>query len=335
MDSKFSREHLFVVNPKSFRETLNLDSFVSDVKDYFNRVGQSYFIHISRFPRDAIRVIRKHMEQVGAGTIVRVYAVGGDGILFDCLNGIIGVENMELAAVPYGKSNDFVRTFGEGKTDLFRNIALQASSTTIPTDVIFCGNNYAMNTCTIGVESYTTHRAVELNTRWEGFYAKLPRKFARIMYNFAFFWGGILTSMSLDSVNHAYSVLIDGKDFSGDYAAINIANGPCYGGDKCAAIAAVPNDGLLDVMLVKSMNAVRLVYVMSRYIYGGYRQFPDDILYRRVTQISVRSEKPLVLQLDGELFFDTNITIRLLPSAVKIVAPGSTSYERRAMLDES
>jgi diacylglycerol kinase family enzyme len=96
----------------------------------------------------------------------------------------------------------------------------------------------------------------------------------------------------------------------------------------------VPDDGLLDVMFFKSTSRFQIVKVGTRYIYGKYRLFPDFISYRRAEEISVRSDRPMVLQLDGELLFDTHIRIRIIPQAVSIVAVNGLRYERRATLDE-
>jgi YegS/Rv2252/BmrU family lipid kinase len=311
-----------------------LEAILSDIENCFEKTGRGeYSVHISRFPRDAILVIRKYYEKnSNPGSTIRVYAVGGDGILFDCLNGIIGLENAELAVIPYGNGNDFMRAFGEGKNDLFRDIALQAVSPVIPTDVIFCGGNYALNTCTIGMESYTVHRSVEWNGRYQNIRDSLPSAVGKFMYGLTFTWGGIMASMNRQVVTQHYDLQIDGRDFSGPYVTINIANGPCYGGDKCAAIAAMPDDSMLDVLLFKSVNYANIVRVGTRYIYGKYRDFPDYISYHRAAKITVSSDKPMVLQLDGEIFFDANITIEVVPAAVKVVAPEGLAYQRRASL---
>jgi diacylglycerol kinase family enzyme len=94
-------------------------------------------------------------------TPVRLYAVGGDGILFDCLNGLIGLPKSELAAVPYGHTNDdFMSAFGEGIRDVFRNIPLQAAVPFIATDILHYGGDYAMNLCIVGIESAALFKAV-------------------------------------------------------------------------------------------------------------------------------------------------------------------------------
>ncbi|MDR3335920.1 MAG: hypothetical protein LBT16_01835 [Treponema sp.] len=327
------KKHLFIINPVSLKRQADFDVFMLNTENCLRALGiQDYFMHVSRFPRDAIAVIRRYAKDAGTGAAIRVYAVGGDGILFDCLNGVVGLANIELAPVPYGNSNDFVRAFGEGKNDLFRNITLMALAPSIATDVIFYGNNYALNTCTIGIEAYAVHKAAELNTRYKSNWNRLPFPVRKFMYDFMFFWGGVISAFSPRIINQKYKITIDGKDFSGSYATINIANGACYGGDKKAAIAAVPDDGLLDVLLFKSTNTLNVVKIGTQYLYGKYYKFPSYISYRKAAEIAVRSDEPLVLQLDGEIFIDTNITVKVVPSAVRIVAPDNLSYTMRDAL---
>jgi YegS/Rv2252/BmrU family lipid kinase len=324
-------KHLFVINPISFGRQTDMNAVMLDIQYCFSAPGSAdYSVYVSRFPRAAVGKIREYAAEAGDGVTIRVYAVGGDGILFDCLNGVVGLPNAELAVVPYGNSNDFLRAFGEGKEKLFRDIKTQTLSGAIPTDVIFCGNNYALNTCTIGMEAYTVHKAAELNARYTPRWNKFPPRVRKFMYDFMFFWGGIISSFAVKITHQNYTVLIDGEDVSGPYTTINIANGPCYGGDKNAAIAAMPDDGRIDVMLFKSTNTFHIIRVGMEYIYGKYHKFPSFISYIRASEITVRSDQPLVLQLDGEIFLDTNITIKIIPAAVRIVAAGNTPYERRA-----
>jgi diacylglycerol kinase family enzyme len=120
-------EHLFIINPKSFFPNFRkMDLFISGIKDFFREKEEPCTIHISRFPRDAIIIIRRYFKKADSGARIRVYAVGGDGVAFCCLNGIIGIPNAELALMPFGTSNNFVRAFGPGRYDDFRNIGLQA-----------------------------------------------------------------------------------------------------------------------------------------------------------------------------------------------------------------
>jgi diacylglycerol kinase family enzyme len=324
-----ARKHLFIINPISFRDTAGVDAFIAAVKECFTgTIKAAYHIYISRFSRNAIRAVREYITQTEPETPVRVYAVGGDGILFDCLNGLVGLPNAELATIPYGHTNDFMRAFGEGHRDLFRNIPLQATAPLILTDILHCGSNYALNLCTVGIESDALFRAVR-KQRLMRTYPFFIRNSARI-YNFMYILGGIEAMFNKKVRMQEYKISIDGKDVSGAYANISIANGPCCGGDKSEVVTAVPDDGFMDMLLFRSIRSpFEGLMKIIPYTKGQHARFPADFALKRGKSITIRSPIPLTINLDGEVFYDTNITVELIPAAVKIVAPNNLPYRAR------
>jgi diacylglycerol kinase family enzyme len=252
--------------------------------------------------------------------------VGGDGILFDCLNGVVGLPNMELAVVPYGSTNDFVRSFGEGKAELFRDIAKQVSAGTVKTDIIYCGSNYALNFCTVGMESASIMHTMRL-TRVFDWAIRLSGRIVPLM----FIIGGIFGILDRKVREQQYRVSLDGLRADESFASINIANGPCYGGDKSAVTAAMPNDGVLDILLLagKKISQLRILMSIPRYLRGGYHRYPGLFVYRRTRKVEISSNVPILVNLDGEVFFDTTITVEVIPQAVDIVAVDGLEYKRR------
>jgi diacylglycerol kinase family enzyme len=323
-------KHLFIINPVSFRAETDINAFISRVKDQFDRhIKADYAIRVSRFPRHAIRTVRQFIAQAGPETLVRVYAVGGDGILFDCLNGIVGLPNAELAPVPYGRTNDFVRAFGEGLEDLFKDIPLLASAPVIPTDILHCGSNYALNLCTVGIESAAIFSSVAIQQKLKT-WPRIFRNSSRLYYA-TYYLGGIIAILDQKMMRQEYSLSIDGDNLSGTYASVNIANGPCYGGNKNAVITAVPDDGFMDVLMFRGSNTLRGLIRILPYSQGRHEHFPGDFTLKRGKIISIRSKEPMMIDLDGEAFLDTNITVELVKQGVKIVAPNNLSYQKRGV----
>jgi diacylglycerol kinase family enzyme len=312
-----------------------MDAIIRDIHSCFDAPDSAdYEIYVSRFPRAAIGKIREYAEKAGNGAIIRVYAVGGDGILFDCLNGVIGLPNAELAVIPYGNSNDFVRTFGAKKEELFRDIEAQIRSRTIPADAILCGSSYALNTCTIGIDAYMVHKAAELNARYARYWNRASSRTRKFMHNLIFFASVLISSFAFKIKNQSYTVLIDGKDASGQYAAIAISTAPCYDGGKNGAGPAMPDDSRINVELSKSVTPFNVIRFGMERINKKHNKSPPHISYIVESEITVRSENPLVLQLDGEILLDTNITVKIIPAAVRLVMAGDIpeddTYEGRA-----
>jgi len=149
-------KHVFVFDPKAFyNQQWKMDNILDGIGQFFRtQESPDFSIQFSRYRRNAIGIVQEEAEKARAGDIVRIYAIGGEEILFDCLNAVAHFPNMQLATVPHGDSNDFLKIFGEGKEEIFRDIpTLVQSSDALPTDAIRWGVNYALNSCYIGMNS--------------------------------------------------------------------------------------------------------------------------------------------------------------------------------------
>jgi diacylglycerol kinase family enzyme len=324
---EMNRKNLFIVNPKSFRKKNELAHIEGEIHGYFAAHGGDYDIEVSRFPRDAIRIIQKYTQDLPAHTVLRIFAMGGDGILFDCLNGMFGLPNVELGAIPYGSTNDFVSAFGKKKEALFRNIGKQVEAGVIPTDVIHARNVYALNFATLGIESAAIHNSRKFVRDAENFF-RVPRWANRG----SFIITGVTALFDKTIRSQHYEITTDeGEVFARRFVCINLANGPCYGGSLTVNPAAAPDDGYLDLVLGDDVGVMKDIARTGKFLRGA-GVYGDPFTYRRVRSLSIRSDQPLLIDLDGESFFDTNMSFEILPAAVSFVAPDDARYERRVTL---
>jgi diacylglycerol kinase family enzyme len=322
-------KHLFILNPRSFRKTGKMDSVISSIETWFKETDQeNYHIYISRYPRDAIGAIRTFMANAGGDTRVRIYAVGGDGILFDCLNGAVGFGNAELAIMPYGMTNNFMRALGEHKNALFRSVRCQAGGRAIPMDIIRCRGNYTLNFCTIGMESDAIMRAIRINNILEQG-GRILRRIYYGLYRYMYYLGDFLAAFNHKVTRQWYEIEIDGEFIRGNFRSINIANGPYYGGSGHAITTAVPDDGMLDILIGKSAGVFRTLRLISPCVKGRYEKFPAEFIIRRGKKISIRSDSPLLVNLDDESFFDTCFTAEVMPHAIKIVSASNSAAQEK------
>jgi diacylglycerol kinase family enzyme len=200
----------------------------------------------------------------------------------------------------------------------------------IPTDVIHCGNNCALNFCAVGMEAASVLKTLSLNRRFEKARFRFP-----FLNGLFYTIGGMGAAFDQDIMGQYYEIVADGEDRSGVYSLINVANGPCYGSGKSAVITAVPDDGTLDMMVAREVGSLNALRLISEYLKGRYYKFPSICTLKRVRKVSIRSESPLLVNLDGEAFFDSELTIEILPKAVKVVAVNNLAYRRRAEYHES
>jgi diacylglycerol kinase family enzyme len=317
-------KHLFVLNPKSFWHQWKMEQVLAKIHGFFKITGPGdYMIHISRFPRDAAGFVEKVAQKLPKDIVLRVYAIGGDGILFDCLNGMIGLPNVELGAMPYGHTNNFVRGFGRKSRGLFRDMERAFTAPVIPLDVIRCGSHYALNFCAIGLESLAIHNALKLHGRLEEG-GPVSQWLGRRLYNQLYYVGGIPACLNRKLLHQYYEIEIDGEDFSGQYRNIFIANGAFHWGHP--APSAMPNDGLLDIILSCGAGWLRTISLIPLYMQGQYSHFPKDFTIKRGQRLRIRTEEPFLASCDEVPFYNSDCTIEALPGAIHFVDASKYGY---------
>ncbi|MDR0456566.1 MAG: hypothetical protein LBH20_07800 [Treponema sp.] len=320
-------KHLFIINPRSFWKKTYQNQIVVGIHKFFKEMNNSeYDIHVSQFPRDAVGFIPLFAKDLPDTTILRVYAVGGDGILFDCLNGIIGLKNVELAAIPYGYTNNFIRGFDKNEKNLFRLMSQQYNAPAIPMDIMRCGNNYALNHCVVGIEAETVQRAAKIRERKEKGHF-LNRWLSRRWYTLFYYAGGLGACSNKKLLNQRYEANIDGEKLTGAYQGISIFNSPYYGGNLHPVNNAMPNDGILDMLTLRSHSVFQTCCLFPFYVSGHYKMFPRNFTLKRGRKIKIHSENILLISMDGIIFFESELDVEILPAAIKFVDASKHGYK--------
>ncbi|MCL2002543.1 MAG: hypothetical protein FWG72_00880 [Oscillospiraceae bacterium] len=322
--------HLFVINPHSFRTIGSLKRILMDMENCFS-VGRrmEYKIYISRRPRDAVAAVRRYLLTVPPQETVRVYAVGGDGILFDCLNGMVRFPNAELTSVPYGSANDFVRAFGDDAAPAFRDIKALSAAPSRPVDVIHCGPNFALIEVNVGLVGQTV---IHANTFLRHTNLNRMRRFTPHVYTLA----ALKSVTNMDIIRQKYTVSIDGEDMSGSYCNIHIANIPCDGGAFVPSPYAVPDDGLLDVIFLSGNRSVDVIKRIGDRNSGHFEKH-TAFVYKKCRTVTIQSDLQLCTQMDGEAFYTHEVTLEIIPGGIKFFAPQGldfADYSHRAYRKE-
>jgi len=311
-------KHVFVFDPKAFRnQQWKMDNILDTIGQFFRTQDNPDFsIQFSRYRRNAIGIIQSEMEKMETEDIVRVYAVGGEEILFDCINGAAHYQNVQLAAVPYGESSDFLSIFGKENIELFKDIPLLVESNTLPTDIIKWGINYALNSCYIGANSVLSKNLKDIK-------ANLNKGVFIFFSKLTSFLSYITTSFDKNIVARKYKIEIDGVDYSGNYSLIHVANGPYYAGKMTGASDAAPDDDSLNVALIKSSYALRTMLSLGMYSSG---KRPGNCIYLQAKKVTIHSDNKMWIQLDNEYIQDTSISLELVHHGVQMVAVNNLSY---------
>jgi diacylglycerol kinase family enzyme len=311
-------KHVFMFDPKSFHgRQWMMDNILDNIGQFFRTQEKpDWSIQVSRYRRDVIAIIEEEAEKAKPGDVIRIYAIGGEEILFDCINAVAHYPDMQVAAVPYGESSNFLNIFGEGKAESFKDIPSLVKAETIPTDLIRWGVNYALNSCYIGLNSAISAKVKDLKI-------SLNKSSFFLFSKISNFFNYVLTAFNKEIVNQDYIITIDNLDYSGKYSLVHVANGPYYAGKMTGLKNATPNDGMLDVALLKSADPLRTMWATRKYAKG---KRPKNCTFVQGKKITIQSDKQMWIQLDNEYMRDTNIKISVVHNAVQMVALDNLTY---------
>jgi len=299
--------HLFIINPVAKRIKGKIKSVKDKIFTFFaERPEIKYDVYVSEWCRDSVMFIQDYIAGT-AGETVRVHAIGGTGTLFEVVNSVIGLSNVEIASHPYGKANSFLKYFGCKNEKLFFSMKSQVFDPAIPMDIIRCGNNYGICYGMTGIEAY----ANVLGDKWieKGMPGDLSYMFA-----------GLRMILS-GKAGQNYFMEIDGGIVEGDFASVMVANAPCYGLNMYPAIDAHPDDGILDVYVFKNMPKIKLLKCIHSYTHGNYRRLSDLVSHYSAKKIKLSSDEVMCMSIDGEHFYGTSIEYEIMPKAIRFVCP--------------
>ena len=132
---------------------------------------------------------------------------------------------------------------------------------------------------------------------------------------------------------------IDGETLTVDCLMCAVCNGRTYGGGFRAAPEAKPDDGWLDVYIIRKVSRLTIAKLLGMYKNGGHfrngqlvRAAEPYFIYRRAKQVSLRAvdgRGPIVATADGECVPKEQITVQVQPLAGRILLP-KPAFERFA-----
>ena len=299
-------KHLFLINPNAGKGKA-FETVMPKIKEATAERNMDYKVYVSKSSQDTHDYCKKIGE---SGEKTRIYACGGDGTIYDIVNAIYGYNNVEFAAVPLGSGNDFIRIFGT--KEQFMDIGAQIDGTAIKIDAIKCGDRIAVNQCSMGFDAEVCSKQAD--------FKKLPWLTGESAYTASLFY-----SLKSKTSNRFTITIDDGEPISDNFVFAFCGNSRFYGGGYQAAPYAVPDDGLLDFSIVRAMKIPRLVTQIGNYKKGRHFKWPETT-YVRGKKMTVHSDIPASVNVDGECDLVTDSTFEIIPSAFSFVIPTTSSY---------
>ncbi|MCL2765388.1 MAG: hypothetical protein FWD40_08950 [Treponema sp.] len=305
--------HLFIINPVAKGINGKTKPLRDKITRFFSKYPDiRYDIFESRWCRDSLIFIRRYISE--PNETVRIHSIGGNGTLFEVVNSIVGLENVEVAGHPYGSANAFLRYFGPKSRKHLLSLESQVFDKTIPLDIIRCGNNYGLGFALTGMEAFANMKGDEWILKG------LPEDIA---YTLA-----AVVRIMAKKAGQKYNVEIDGTIIEGDFISIMAANAPCYGKAMHAAVDSHPDNGILDVYVFKNASRLRLLSNIPVYIKGGYKKIPDLVSHYKAKKIKLSSNEVMCMSIDGQTLYGTSIEYEIIPRAINFVCPNGIDLSR-------
>ena len=251
-------------------------------------------------------------HDAAAGGARLIVAVGGDGTVNEVVNGIAGIDGVELAIVHRGTGGDFVRTF-----DIPRSVdgalAVARGSTTRQIDV--------------GRATYRTWAGPEAS-QWfaniasagmSGAVAKRVNETGKALGGRASYaWSTVAVFVRWKNVQ--LTVTVNEAERSGPMYDVIVANGRFLAGGMKITPEAEPDDGLFDVLLIGDVTKRDLMLTLPKIYRGTHLPHPKAELLRGAN-VSIDAPIPLPVELDGEQPGTTPATFEIVPRALRLRVP--------------
>lgn len=298
--------HLFIINPAAGKKETT-----PQLEALLDKLSFPHEVVYTEGEGDALRFTQ---EAARAGEPVRVYACGGDGTLNEVVNGAAGHDHVAITNVPKGTGNDFLKIFGPDYRALFYDLEALAVGPQTPIDLMDCNGKLGIDVVCAGVDARIAadvHRYKDLR-----FVSGIGAYILSLLENI--FFKGIARSITV----HMGEIRWEDRPAS----LLCVCNGRYYGGGFMPVGDAMPDDGVLDMLLVRKVSLFTFLRLVGKYARGLYQQYPELILDYRGQEASFSAEEPITVVVDGEVMRDTAFTVRLSEKKVNFFYPAGACY---------
>ena len=294
-------KHLFIINPAAGSRDRTAE-YSAAIRIACDARRLNYEIRVSMGPGDCVRIAR---EAAATGEEVRLYACGGDGTLNEVVTGAYGYPNAAVTVYSGGSGNDFVRVFDDPKAFFDLDRLLDAQETEF--DLIQVNHDYSLNICSVGLDA-------RIGTDVSS-YKRFP-----LLHGFQAYAVSTLVNV-LRGIGEHYLVELNGEVIDGEQTMICVCNGRFYGGGFNPVPEADPQDGILEVLVVKKVSRLQVPGVVGKYKAGKYRELAHLIRHFRTDRLTIRCDAPTPINLDGELRRAQTIEISIAPEKLRFFHP--------------
>ena len=289
----------FIYNPTAGHERASHVRTTLEAR--LNDLGVAHRFHETHGRQDAKAIARKLTE--GRPGPVDIVAMGGDGTLNEVLNGIADPAGVRLGLIPCGSGNDFAAA-ARIPSDPVSALDIILGGEARFTDYMECSGVRGINIIGTGIDVDILRRYAKMKLlRGSAAYlaSLLITLFSYRPYDFEEVSGGT-------AVRHHAFIACAG-------------NGVSYGGGIPICPKAVIDDGQLDVVIVDDIRKPSIPRAFIRLMQKRVLELRTTS-FKRQGELHIRSEKPMPIQIDGEIYEDLPFDVVLIHDRLRMYRPG-------------
>jgi YegS/Rv2252/BmrU family lipid kinase len=242
-------------------------------------------------------------EAIRAGEAGEVPVVmSGDGLVGQ-VGGALAESDTPLGIIPGGRGNDFARVL-DIPTDAAGAARVLAEGHERRIDVGEVNGKRFLCIASCGFDSEANRRANE---------TKLIRG------NLVYAYAALRTLATWKPANFTVTI-DDGEPVHNRGYSVSVANSRAFGGGMFIAPDAELDDGVYDVVLSGATGKLRFLANLPK-VFKGTHVEEDEVRVLRGSKVEVSADRPFPVYADGEHLSDLPASLRILPGALRVIAP--------------
>lgn len=290
-----------IANPKSGREQALIK--INQLINLFSEDGYKIDLRFTKKKNDGAIFAS---EDEGEDLII---CYGGDGTLNEVVNGIYYRERkVPLAILAGGTVNDFA-TFLDLPTNVRDFYEMIKRNNQIDVDLGMAGDRIFANVAAAGMlteVAYTVSDDLKSKIGRIAYYIEGVKEFVKIRQDSDLITASI-KSEELEAEEKIHMFLV--------------ANSASVGGFKKIAPQAEVYDGYLDVLILKGISSSEILEIGPSILSGKHIDH-DKVIYLKTKEITISTDKELIVDVDGERAGKLPMTFKVLDKAITLIVKG-------------
>jgi YegS/Rv2252/BmrU family lipid kinase len=276
-----TRKFICLINP--IAGTKKKDAVTRHIQEFFT-ARKLYFLFEHTDPSGKYASVK---EKISKENITDIIIVGGDGSVNQAVHALHQMP-VRFGIIPQGSGNGLAFAAGIPKNPV-KALEIIMSGHTSKTDAFSVNHHFACMLSGIGLDAQVAHDFAGQKKRG------LTTYISQTLQNF------------IKAKTYRFEIHTGGQSFVTDAFFISVANGNQFGNNFTIAPSAILNDGLLDIVIVRKMNKLKLPAAVFKQL-RSKNNLPEivvgspqkDIIYFQTPSLVIKNPDAAPLHIDGE-----------------------------------